>query len=108
MAATATTIKAAFQPQFITVTEITLDSSYESEGEKVTAEQLGLGSVDHAICNIIQGDEAKTAEQFVGEAFYKGGKIHLIDAKTGKEVAGTGNMEKVKIWVTAFGKSRAK
>lgn len=87
-----------------TTTEITLDSSYALGGEEVTPAQLGLHHVDAAICNIVHGDEAKTAEIFPGVAFYSGGKIHVINLKTGVEVAETKNLEKLVVQVVAFGR----
>jgi hypothetical protein len=105
MAATVATVQAARLDGFIAVTDVTLDNSYAEGGEAVSAEQLGLASVDFAICSIVNGSES---EEWVAEAFYKGGKVHLISAKTGKEVAGTKDMSKVVVRVFAFGKARAK
>jgi hypothetical protein len=87
-----------------TITEITLDSSYALGGEVVTAAQLGLRHVDAAICSIIHGDEAKSSELFAGVASYSGGKIHVVNLKTGVEVAETKNLEKVVVQVVAFGR----
>lgn len=88
----------------MTVTEVTLDSSYALGGEPVTPKQLGLRVLDVAICNIVHGDEVKTAEIFPGVAYYKEGKIHVINLKTGVEVAETKNLEKLVVQVIAFGR----
>lgn len=85
------------------VCEVTFDSSYQSEGEPLTAEQLGLKFVKWANCLIINGSEEATVRPT--NAYYTPatGKIHLIDSATGKEVASTKNMEKVVVQVEAFG-----
>jgi hypothetical protein len=108
----ALTVTRQFGPKtfgFYTVTEVACDSSYLAEGESLTAAELGLATADFALCEIIQGDEAKESELFVGVAYYTPAteKLHLINLKTGKEVASTKNMEKVIVRVVAFGKSRA-
>ena len=108
MSLTVKSIKPAGIVKFLTVTEVTFASSYTSEGETFTAANAGLGSIDHAWCTIVHGDEAKTSEQFVSECWYEGGKLHLLDAKTGVEVAAGKNMEKVKVQVFAIGRSRSK
>ncbi len=105
MAATVSSVQSAAHPQFYTVTDVTLDNSYAEGGEEVTAAQLNLASVDFAICNILNGSES---EEWVSEAYYSAGKVHLISAKTGKEVAKEKDMSKVKVRVLAFGKARAK
>lgn len=106
MAATVSKKPKRFTPGYdrMTITEITLDSSYALNGEAVTPGQLGLRIVDIAICNIVSGDEAKSSEIFPGAAFYKGGKIHVINLKTGVEVAETKNLEKLVVQVVAFGR----
>lgn len=108
MALTATTKQTAVVPKFLTITEVAFDSSYEAEGEPISAAALGLQSVDYAWTQITHGDEAKTAEQFIAEVYYEGGKLHAINAKTGKEVAGATNLEKLKVLVFALGKARGK
>jgi hypothetical protein len=89
---------------FFTVTEVTLDSSYALAGEPISAAQLGLRHVDIAVCSIVHGDEAKSSEIFPGVAFYKEGKIHVVNLKTGVEVAETKNLEKIVVQVVAFGR----
>lgn len=110
MAVSVSTVKNAELPGLRTVSDVTCDSSYQSEGEPLTAEQLGLASVDYAYCFIKNGDEAKEAELFVGSPTYDPEKavLHLNNLKTGKEVASTKNMEKVVVRVVAYGKARAK
>lgn len=87
------------------VNEVTFDSSYLSEGETLTAAELNHTKVNFAVCTILAGDEAKESELFVGQAYYTPSteKLHLINLKTGKEVASTKNMEKVKVLVLSFG-----
>jgi hypothetical protein len=84
-----------------TVTDVTFDNSYAEGGEPLTAEQLGLNSVDVAVCSLIHGSES--TELLAGAAWYSGGKLHLLDVKTGKEVASTKDMSKVVVQVVAFG-----
>lgn len=108
MALTVTSKKAPTNVGFLTVTEVTFDSSYLEGGEAFTPANAGLSSIDAAWCQIIHGDEAKTAEMFVSEVWYEGEKLHALDAKTGLEVASTKNMEKLKVLVFALGKARSK
>lgn len=108
MAATAAINRIAAIPGFVTETTVTLDNSYAEGGEAVTASQLGLASVDFAICTVVNGTEA--SEKWVSGAWYtpSTAKVHLQDAKTGKELAKEVDASKVKIQVVAFGKARAK
>jgi hypothetical protein len=85
-----------------TVTEITLDNSYASGGEALTAAQLGLRHVEAAICSVVHGTESATYRAVT--AYYKEGKLHLIDSATGKEVESTKDMSKVVVQVVAFGR----
>lgn len=87
-----------------TITEITFDSSYAEGGEALTAKQLGLRIVEATVCNVIHGSES--TELLAIAAFYtpSTSKIHLIDVKTGKEVASTKDMSKVVVQVLAFGR----
>lgn len=90
--------------QKFTVTSVTFDSSYAEGGEPLTAAQLGLTKVDFAMCNLTNGTEA--SEKWVMAPFYtpSTSKIHLQDAKTGKELAKEVNCEKVTVTVVAFGR----
>lgn len=103
-----TTLKAAQNPGFLTLTEVQLSNSYPEGGEPCTAAQLGLASVDFAFAQIVNGTEA--TEKWIGEAWYtpSTAKLHLQDVKTGKELAKETNTEKVKLQVLAFGKARTK
>lgn len=107
MAVSVSRVTDAQVPKFRTVTDVTLDSSYLEGGEALTAEQLGLASVDRADCFIKNGSES---EEWVGFAFYEPAKalIHLYSVKTGKEVASTKDMSKVVVRVVAMGSARAK
>ena len=86
-----------------TVTTVTFDSSYQEGGEPLTPKELGLKRVTFAICVVTNGSEEATVR--ATDPFYTPSteKIHLIDNATGKEVASTKNMEKVKVQVFAFG-----
>lgn len=109
MAVSVSTVKSPFVPKFISVTDVTCSSSYTSGGEPLTAEQLGIGAgmVEFAMCNLKVDSES---EEYVSSAFYDPAAqlLHLIDAKTGKEVVSTKNMEKVVVRVLTFGRSRAR
>lgn len=93
---------------FYTVTTVTLDSSYEEGGEKLTAAQLGLASVDHALCGIKNPTEAEATPIMAPWYDASAGRLHLNDSKTQKELAAAKNLEKVTVVVTAFGKTRSK
>lgn len=108
MSLTLKTIKEPGVVKFLSVTEVTFASSYTSGGETFTPANAGLQTIDHVWATLIAGDEAKSTEQFVSGCWYSGEKLHLLDAKTGVEVASTKNMEKVKVQVFAVGRSRAK
>jgi len=86
-----------------TVSNVTLDNSYAEGGESLTAKELGLTSVDFAICTIKNGTEAEATP--VCSAWYETSKalLHVINAKTQKEVAGAADLSKVIVHVIAFG-----
>lgn len=107
MSVTVSTVQRPTLPTFYTVTDVTLDSSYAEGGEPVTAVQLGLAVVDHAWCNIKNGPES---EEWVAGAWFTASdmKVHLQNAKTGKELAKEKDMSKVVVRVFAFGKARSK
>lgn len=88
----------------MTVTDVTFDNSYAEGGEKVTPEDLGLTRVVHAESYVIHGTES--AELRVAFAHYdeETELLHLFDAATGKELAGTKDASKVKVRVLAWGK----
>jgi len=108
MAATVSSVLTARNSGFLSVTDVTLDSSYAEGGEPLTAEQLGLASVDYAVCTIKNGSEAE-AVPIMGP-WYDQAKslLHLNDAKTQKELVKEKDVSKVVIRVLAFGKARAK
>lgn len=107
MAVSVSRITDAQVPRFRTVTDVTLDSSYQEGGEPLTAEQLGLATVERAECFMKNGSES---EEYVAWAFYEPAKslLHLYSAKTGKEVVATKDLSKVVVRVTAMGSARAK
>lgn len=110
MAVTATLVTSGGLPYRVvgaqreTITEVTADSSYEEGGEALTAAQLGLNIVESADCLVVNGSEAEANP--VDNAWYTQAtsKIHLEDGKTSKEMAGTKDMSKVKVLVTARGR----
>lgn len=92
---------------FRSVTEAVFDNSYAEKGEAFTPGNAGLAAFDYAPqCNIVNGSEAEANP--VDTAYYGSEKLHLIDGKTSKEMAKEKDMSKVKVIVTAFGKTRAK
>lgn len=106
MAMTVTSVQGSTVPgaQVFTVNEVTFDNSYASEGEPLTASELGLKKVVFALCQPVTGSENES-EFPIADAYYTPAteKIHLLNAKTGKEVASGKNVEKVKALVIAFG-----
>jgi len=91
---------------FIALSEVTFDNSYQENGEPVTAAQLNLQTVDFCNCDIVAGSESSVLRPT--NAYYKEGKLHLIDSATGKEVESAKDMSKVKVQVAAFGEARVK
>lgn len=89
---------------FYSVKEVTLDSSYASEGEPLTAKELGLRRVVYAICEVLHGTESSTVRAVTAYYIPSTEKIHLIDSATGKEVEATKDLSKVVVQVIAFGK----
>lgn len=83
------------------VKKITFDNSYESEGEPLSAETLGLRVIESSDCNLTHGSESATLRPTSAE--WKEGKIHLIDSATGKEVESTKDMSKVVVQIEAYG-----
>lgn len=106
MALTLKTLKEPRLFRFYTLTEVAFDSSYLEGGEVFTPAQAGLATINMAFCTIINGSEEATVRPT--NCYYSEEKLHLIDSATGKEVASTKNMEKVKVLVFAFGDRRAK
>lgn len=107
MAVSLSSVIAARTAGFRTVTDVTCSEKYVEGGESLTAANLGLATVDYAICQLKNGSEG---EDFIAAAYYDPAKalLHLIDAKTGKEVAKEVNASKVVVRVIAHGKARAK
>lgn len=105
MAVSVTNVKTTRVPgaERTAVKTVTFDNSYAEGGESLTPGELGLTTVDYAVCTITHGSES--AELRPASAFYTPSteKIHLIDSATGKEVAGTKDMSKVTVQVVAFG-----
>lgn len=106
MSATAVVKKTARVPgsEKRTVTEVTLDNSYAEGGEPLTPKELGLRTVDSAVCIAKNLSESETVT--VGSIWYDTAnqKLRVNDAKTQKEMAGTKDLSKVVVIVTALGK----
>lgn len=87
-----------------TVTNVTMDSSYLSGGETVTAAQLGLSSVDYGICSIKSvGGTINVAEAFLEcKADPATNLLHLYD-ETPAEVSSTSDVSGVVVQVVAYG-----
>lgn len=106
MALTLSTLQSASNAGFMTVTEVTFDNNYAEGGEAFTPANAGLSSFTHTpICTLVNGSES---EKWVTGAWYASEKLHLLDAKTGKELAKETDVSKVKVLVFAFGKTRSK
>lgn len=81
--------------------EILFDNSYAEGGEAVTPAEMGFRRVDASSWQIINGSESSTLRPT--NCYYSGGKLHLIDSATGKEIEGTKDMSKVKVRGTVEG-----
>ena len=103
MAVTASLKKPARVPgaERRTVTEVTLDNSYPTGGESLTAKELGLRTVDFAICTV----SAVGGTINVTQAHYdvSTSKVKLFD-ETPAEVANAADVSGIKLQVVAFGK----
>ena len=84
-----------------TVTNVTMDSSYQSGGEKLTPAQLGFTAFVDSAQSLVK--EVKGTVN-VANAHYERSKelLHLFD-ETPAEVASEANVEGVVIQVTAQG-----
>jgi len=86
-----------------TVKRVTFDSSYPSEGEPLTAAELGLNVVEYTNCVLVKGSESATLRPTNAEYDKVAAKIRLIDSATGKEIESTKDMSKVVVQVEAYG-----
>ena len=86
------------------VKKVVFDNSYQEGGESLTKAELGLNVIEDASVEILNGSENES-EFPVSSGYYtiSDEKLHLLNAKTSKEVASTKNVEKVVAKVTAFG-----
>jgi hypothetical protein len=86
------------------VKKVVCDNSYLEGGEPLTRSELGLNVLEDVSVEILSGSENE-AEFPVSSGWYtiSDEKLHLLNAKTSKEVASTKNVEKVVAKVTAFG-----
>ena len=108
MALTVTTVKNPFVPKFVSCVEVTFGATYTKEGETFKPSNAGLQDFEFVFPIIINGDEAEESELFQADVYYSKEKLHLINVKTGKELAEGKKTAKVKALVLCFGKSRAK
>lgn len=84
----------------ISVYDVTMDSSYPTGGESITASDLGLRRVDFAICTV----KAVSGTVNVAQAHYipSTGKLKVYDETPG-EVANAADLSNVVIQVVAIG-----
>lgn len=82
---------------------VTFDSSYLEGGEPVTAAELGFRRIVKSTWQFLNGSEEATVRPTNCWYTISTGKLHLLDSATGKEVASTKNMEKVKVEGEVFG-----
>lgn len=108
MAVSVSSVTAPRNTGFYTVTDVTLDNSYQENGESLTAAQLGLAAVDFAQCTVKNGSEAEATA--VGPCYYDPTKELLVvnDYKSQKPLAKEKDLSKVVVRVLAFGKARAR
>jgi hypothetical protein len=88
------------------VAEVTLDNSYETGGEPVTAEEFGLKRISYGWAMALSGTEAEATElNFV--AFVRKtettGVIEAYNYKTQKPIAAGKDLSKVKVLVFLTG-----
>lgn len=90
-----------------TVNKVTCSSVYVSEGELLTAAQLGLNVVDYANCGILVSNGVEATP--VGEANYvpasgaTAAKLKLTNTKTAAELAAGVSTATVVVQVEAYG-----
>lgn len=85
------------------VTEVTMDSSYPTGGEAVTAAQLGLATVDVAICSTNTGHIAQYDKANAKIKLYYADYDAVADGAL-IEVPNTTNVAAVVVTVVAYGK----
>ena len=85
----------------VSVAEVTLDSSYPTGGESITATQLGLKSVDFAITTV---KSATGAGVNVATAYYDNStsKVLVYD-ETPAQAASEADLSNVVVQIVAFG-----
>lgn len=108
MAVSATIVDTARVPgaRRQSVVEVTLDNSYATEGEPITAEELGLKRIIWGIALPLTGTESETTELNFVVFERKTDTTAVIKAfnyKTQKEIASTKDLSKVKCLVWATG-----
>jgi hypothetical protein len=108
MALTVENVREPFVPKFISCKKVKFPASYTSGGEAFTPSTAGFREVEFVFPVLIHGDEAKSSEQFISGIYYEGEKLHLVNAKSGKEVEAGKNTEKVEALVLCFGRTKAK
>lgn len=105
MAVTTKTVKDTGLLKDFSITEVTFSNSYTSGGETFTPAQANLQSIDHYLAQVVNGSESSTLRPT--SCSYSGGKLHLLDSATGKEVESGKDMSKVVVLFWGFGRARA-
>lgn len=105
MSLTIASVRPTFIPGnlYATVNTVTLDNSYEANGELLTLQELGFGKeavYSHSDCSV--ENKSEQATYIPNTASYDGAKLHVFDAATGKELASTKDLSKVKVTVECF------
>jgi len=106
MSVAAATVRTAKVPgdEFMTETDVTFDNKYVTNGEPVTAEELGLSRVTGGFAVLKNPGEAEATP--INMCFFDVAnmKVKLFNGKTSKELANEGDASKVVVRVFAFGK----
>lgn len=88
--------------QRITVTDVTMDASYVTGGEPVTAAQLGLNFVHIAVGSLVSG-AAGAAVEYVPLPQTDGSVLLRANAASGVQVANAVDLSSNVVRVVAFG-----
>ena len=108
MALTVENVREPFVPKFISCKKVKFPASYTSGGETFKTSDAGFREVEFVFPVLVHGDEAKSSEQFIAGIYYEGEKLHLVSAKTGKEVEAGKNTEKGEALVLCFGRTKSR
>ena len=93
--------KAVLGNKRVTFSTVTFDSSYPTGGEPLTAADLGLSTVEYAVCNVnTVGGTQNVANVWYDKA---NSKIKVYDETPG-EASNTSDLSTLLVDVIAFGK----